>query len=437
MSLNKDLMLSARNLLIFRGNRLTPGGAVRAVLVVAFSLLPILVVLEVTSGMIEGITRRYVEVESGHLQLRPYGGTSDEESSRRISELVSSIDGVTHVSESIEGIGLIFSDSWSGGVRVRGVVPEYYHDNSGIQRFLVFSAGGFYFGKEDRGVLISEVLATHLGVGIGDTVRLLTSRSSQSGISTIPRITPSTVGGIFTTGYRELDLRSIYIHKATADKLFSRDGKSIIRVNVSNHTEGIDELKGRLRRTLPPSWGVLTWLDLNYSLFRNLQSTKTMLLVIMSLIVLVAITNVSSTLYSLVVEQQLKIAILKCIGESPHGIVRQFILAGFLIGIFGITIGFTLGLFVAININPIIQFMEIALTEFVKIFTILFPFAGTELGEVTILLPEYYLEEIPIVIPVVESVSIAVGTLLLVIMASLFPAARAGKIKPLSLLHGK
>ena len=69
--------------------------------------------------------------------------------------------------------------------------------------------------------------------------------------------------------------------------------------------------------------------DLDRSLYQNLQSTRTMLVFIMAIIILVAGVNISSSLLNLVMEKQEQIAVLKSMGVGPGAIRRQFLVTGF------------------------------------------------------------------------------------------------------------
>jgi lipoprotein-releasing system permease protein len=128
----------------------------------------------------------------------------------------------------------------------------------------------------------------------------------------------------------------------------------------------------------------------------------------------------------LAIERQRDIAFLKAFGTSPRGISRIFIWGAFLTGLTGGIIGIALGLLIGFAINPIIHGLEHILGFFSAIF---------HGGEVKILDPGFYLENIPPVIDWTAVLIIGIGTILASMLASWIPARRAGAISPVELLQ--
>ena len=159
-----------------------------------------------------------------------------------------------------------------------------------------------------------------------------------------------------------------------------------------------------------------------------------LLLLIMSLIVLVASINVSSSVIMFVIERNKEIAILKSIGASSQGITFSFLLIAMFIGFCGVLIGFPLGLLCAVNVNSILNFFENVINFVLSLgynhFT-----NSQGFVPVSVMNPEYYLENIPIVLPFGELLAIVILVLVLSIVVSIVPSVKAGKEKPLSLLR--
>jgi lipoprotein-releasing system permease protein len=146
----------------------------------------------------------------------------------------------------------------------------------------------------------------------------------------------------------------------------------------------------------------------------------------MALIVIVAAVNVSSATSMLAIERQRDIAVLKAFGASPRGISRIFVWGAFFTGLTGGIIGIALGLLIGSAINPLIHGLEKVLGFFSGIF---------HGGEVKILDPGYYLENIPLVIDWTTVLIIGIGAILTSMLASWIPARRAGAISPIELLQ--
>ena len=434
MSLGSDWFLGIRNLLVYRRGALSKRGLIRAVLGVAFSMLPVILVLEVSSGMIEGITRRYVEVGSFHFQVRPYEELG-RDSFSDVADRLDALEGVRRVTPFVEGQGLVYSPRGRTGVQVRGFDAEGYRNDPGMRRYLTILSGAFDFGEDRRGIVLSGVLARQLGVEVGSSVKLLVSRAGAKGGTPILRPGTYTVTGIFSTGYQELDALSLYIARERAERLFRQGGSFALGIKMDNYTDELEEKRILLREALPPGWYVLSWYDLNRYFYRDLSATKTMLLLIMALIILVAVVNISSTILNLVMERQEQIAVLKSMGAQSAHIQRQYVITGFLIGLLGVIVGMTLGLVLAVNINEAIALLERSLNQGQRVLVWLFPFLGWDSQGFTLLNPGYYLEEIPLRIPLPEIVAIGFLTLTLSTVVAVFPARKAGQIMPLEALR--
>jgi lipoprotein-releasing system permease protein len=156
----------------------------------------------------------------------------------------------------------------------------------------------------------------------------------------------------------------------------------------------------------------------------------------MILIVLVASVNISSALVILALERRREIAILKSLGSTAGGISFSFLLTGLYAGTAGVALGVPVGLLCAVNVNGIITFMEKVVNIAAKLlYTIGNPTGESFFTPVHLLDPAYYLEKIPVILPFGSLVFIVCGTLLLSVLASVFPSIRAGREKPIHTLR--
>jgi lipoprotein-releasing system permease protein len=201
---------------------------------------------------------------------------------------------------------------------------------------------------------------------------------------------------------------------------------SSLIVKIDNPYNKLDVMFWSLYANLDAGFSVYTWKDLMRSQYSSYESTRQILLLIMALIVIVAAVNVSSATSMLVIERQRDIAVLKVTGASAKGITNVFLWGSFLTGLCGALIGIAAGLLLGNFINPIIRSLE-------KLLSFLSGMAGG--SDVKILDPGFYLETIPIIIDWPAVFLIGCFTLLCSVLASWFPAMRAGKLKPMELLR--
>ena len=388
---------------------------------IAISLIPIIITLIVADGMIMGITDRYIELGTGHLQvfdLTSYNNTEDT-----VNKL-NDIDGVKGTWPEQRGIGVIAGKSGRKGVTVRSIESSFWDDPGAAGLLTVID--GVNKPVTERDIVLGETLAEAIGVRVGDTVRLMTLRTLDSGRLT-PRNASFTVSGILSCGYNELDALWCITSWEGGRRLLSIEQSStsyIIKIN--NPYEKADDFAWKLYQQLGSGYSVYTWKDLLRSQYSSYETTRQLLLFIMALIVIVAAVNVSSATNMLVMERKRDIAVLKVSGAGVRGVTSVFLLGSFLTGFIGGIIGITLGLFLGSNINFIIRSLERILSFFSHFFN------GSD---IKILDPGFYLETIPIIIDWSAVLMIWIFTILCSVAASMIPARRAGKLKPMDLLR--
>jgi len=428
-----SVFLGFRMLFRSHSSRKTTKHLIGAVLGIGFSIVPLITVLEVSGGMIEGITRRFIEIGSYHLQIKSYSPGTREE----IESVLDTAAGFPQVIRSfpvIFGEGLVYSSSEKTGVSVRSLPEDYYSGDDTLREYLTVESGEFLLRGPDDAMLSREV-ADALKVKTGDRIRLLTAKA-MPGRAPILRPTVFTVRGIFSTGYYELDSLSMYIPLDTGEVLFDEPGTAVVGVKVKDPYRGIEAFADKLAGELPDGWFVYTWYNLERPMLESFNTTRNLLIFIMVLIVVVAAVNISSSMIMLVIEKEPEIAMLKSMGVPSERITSAFVCTGFFIGITAVIFGLTLGLMTAVNINELIGGIEAIFSSLIKIYSAALKPLGAEVsGAVQIFDRSYYLETIPIRLSLADVCGTAMGTLLIVSAAAYLPARRAGSLKPLAILR--
>ncbi|MDR2397596.1 MAG: ABC transporter permease, partial [Spirochaetaceae bacterium] len=320
---------------------------------IALSLVPIILTLIVADGMIWGITDRYLELGTGHLQVYNSRNAAPLDTAL---PLIQSLESVRGAWAEQQGLGVLVGKHGKTGGTIRAIDPSFWED-PGSQAYLVTVAGEAAI-RADQDVLLGEALAASLQVGIGDTIRIMTIRLGTEGRA-IPRLTPFTVRGIISSGYRELDALWCIISSEAGKKILPTDlSASYLMVKLQDPYREADRMAPFLRDVLGTGYRVYTWKELQQSQYRSYESTRQLLLFIMALIVLVAAVNVSSATSMLVIERQRDIAVLKAAGVSPKDASGIFLWGSFLTGLTGAFMGIGAGLFLGIHINEIIHGLE-------------------------------------------------------------------------------
>ncbi|MDR2900393.1 MAG: ABC transporter permease [Treponema sp.] len=392
-----------------------------AVAGIALSLIPIVVTLIVADGMIRGITDRYIEMGTAHLQAYNFHTSDDLDS---MVESIQHLEGIRGIWKERQSLGILVGKDGKTGVSIRAVEPGFWEDE-GSKKYLQVIDGSSVLDS-DREILLGTALAQNLGISVGDTVRVMTVRVTSTG-NNIPRLTPLTVKGIVSSGYRELDAAWCLMTYSMGTQILPPSmSNNHLMIKIDRPYEDAERISAEIISQLGPRHWVYTWKELQRSQYSSYESTRQILIFIMALIVMVAAVNVSSATSMLALERQRDIAVLKAFGTSPKSTTGIFLSASLLTGIFGSIFGISLGLLIGRFINQIIRGLEWILGAISSIF------GG---GKVVILDPEYYLEEIPIIIDWKAIIVICFFTILCSVVASWLPSRRAGKISPSELLR--
>lgn len=409
---------------------------------IGISIIPLVIVLVVSDGMIKGITSRMIELGSGHLQvldLRPAPRSAEIAAERKQSaqEVFDSIRMnvqplITGSRRQQEGTGLLIGKTGRSGGTIRAIEPGYFTDNIPARNLLTVVDGSLEFDSA-RSILLGKKIAEKTGLAVGDSCLLLTLLPQYTGNQTRPKMTHFKVAGILSSGYQELDALWIFIPLEAADVVLApQSSLGALTVSISDPFNDLllADAKDAIQQLLPAGFSVYTWQDLNRSQFYSFQTSKNLLMFIMFLILLAASVNVSSAMVMLIMERRKEIAILKATGAHPFFITMSFLIAGLCTGAAGLCIGLTGGILAALHINELFTFFEYALNTGQTAFYYMVGKTGNP-ETIRLLAPEYYLEYIPISLNVSELYIIAAGTLILSVIVCLLPAVYAGKEKPL------
>lgn len=393
-----------------------------ALFAVGISIVPLVVVMNVSQGMISGISARLIELSGLHMQVMPYFDGNVEVALRdfeTVKEGLEKIPGITGAFSEVNCIALAAGKTARNGVSLRGV-DEALLQRESFRSLLEVSHGELAFPRENS-VVLAHSLAEKIGASVDDKIRVITISGKDGKV--LPKISVFQVSGIVTCGYNELDSLWAFVPLKSAVSISQAGGFSpyltIACEDAFSHQ--FAEIRKTAEDILPTGYYLSSWDEVHSTEFENFRSTKILLLLITVLIILVASINISSALIMLITERQKEIGILKSCGTSSKDILLIFLFVGLLTGIFGLMVGLPLGILVAKNANFLINFIE----RMINIF-----------GDVHLLDPTYYLRDFTVEISSVLTVQVVVGVIILVTVVSLFPALRAAKEKPVKMLRG-
>lgn len=268
------------------------------------------------------------------------------------------------------------------------------------------------------GIVLGENLAGALNANLGDRITVVTPQVSLSPAGVIPRFKRFVVVGVFRAGSGFGFDRSLgFVQLSDAQKLFGFNS-NVTGLHLStNDVFAAPRLAADLQKQLNSAAVITTWADQFGEFFHAVQLEKTMMFFILLLIIAVAAFNLVSTLMMVVNEKESDIAILRTFGATPRMIMSVFIVQGGVIGIFGTFLGLIGGLALASNVTAIVNWIQ-------DVFHIQFLSSNV-----------YFVNYLPSEIELSDVVQICCASLVLSLLATIYPAWRASKMDPVESLR--
>lgn len=203
------------------------------------------------------------------------------------------------------------------------------------------------FGRlpaNDRELLLGREMALKLNLFAGDSCLIVSPQAALSPLGIMPRFKKFRISGIFRSGLFEFDSGTVISGLGAAQQLFSLKNKiSYLQVNLNDIFKA-EAVAARMRDRLGAQYAVITWKELNQSLYSALEMEKTVLFFTLALIIVVASLNIVAGLILMVIQKIKDIGILLSYGATAGLIKKIFFLQGAIIGVLGTALGVTLGL---------------------------------------------------------------------------------------------
>jgi lipoprotein-releasing system permease protein len=364
-----------------------------AILGVVVGVAALMVVTAVMSGFSQDLRDKIIGNFS-HLTISAESGIQDPQAV--ISQL-KTIPEIQGVSPFIDGQALVRQDERVFGVKIKGIEPQSIAQVSKINDYLIY---GDLSQLDSQGVIVGRELAGFLGLDLNSGLSLQVS----------PRkIHNLTVQGIFSSGMYEYDTELVFLHIDRVKEMLGLSNATGIAVRLDN-LDKATAVKEKIQNLLGYSYYIRTWMEANQNFFAALKLEKITMFIILSLVVLVAAFNIISTLIVMVVQKTKDIGVLKAIGMSRKRIRRIFTYEGLAIGLIGIMLGIAAG--------GVLCFL-LKRYQFIK-------------------LPAdiYYLDHLPVSLTFWPDVALIIAAALVItVFSTIYPALRAGRLKPVEALR--
>ena len=379
---------------------------------IALGVAALIIVLSVMNGFQKEVRDRMLAVVS-HIEVYGPGGGPLPDVNRTLAEVRRNPE-VVGAAPFVGAQSLLARGEDMRGAVVRGIAPKLEPQvtdlaatsQSTLDRLV---PGGF-------GIVLGVELARNLGVREGDPVTVIAPGGQVTPAGVVPRLKQMTVVGTFDSGHYEYDSGLALVNIEDAQKLFRLEGPTGVRVKLRDLNRA-PEVAAQLQTQLSGDFLVRDWTRQNRTWFAAVQLEKRMMFIILTLIVAVAAFNLVSTLVMTVTDKRADIAILRTLGASPASIMGIFVVQGAAVGVIGTLAGLLFGLAVAFNIDIIVPALEHLLHA---------SFLPQDI---------YLISRMPSDPQRSDILPVAVISLVLAFLATIYPSWRASRVNPAEALR--
>jgi lipoprotein-releasing system permease protein len=380
--------------------------AMLSIVGLAIGVASLTVAMAVVSGFESTLRSALIDVFGDLLVVRRGDETVTFERTReKLKEILPDMTGVTPF---ITLEAIVVGQGKLNGVVIQGVDPETVDNVLQIRSRVI--KGKFEIGVEGdqpAKALVGKALAKRFGLDIGKTFRAVLPKPSASDTSAfVSSVATFVVTGIIDFGKADYDERTIVTSLHQARVLGSIQAPFTgLRVKLRDSGRA-QQAAIDLTRALGPSWWIMDWSEGNRNFFRAIKYERIAIFFVIFIMVIAASFNVASNIFIGVLRRTSEISILRALGFSKRDVATLFRMQGLLFGIVGTFVGLLFGVLLAG----------------------LFLWAQTALN----LLPAevYKLNRIGVEFNFIDIAIVVVAAVMICVLASLAPAARAAQMDP-------
>ncbi|WP_116472796.1 lipoprotein-releasing ABC transporter permease subunit [Zobellella maritima] len=264
-----------------------------------------------------------------------------------------------------------------------------------------------FFEYLPYGLVMGAGVARSLNVEPGDQVRVTVTEGSRfTPLGRVPSQRLFTLVGTFSTG-TDVDNQLVLARLGDAAKLLRYGPEQATGLRLWLH----DAFEVDRLAPLPEGLTLASWQQSRGELFQAVAMEKRLMSLMLALIILVAAFNILSSMVMVVTDKEAEIAMLQTLGLSRLRVMGVFMIQGGFSGVLGSLLGFGLGLVLCFNLDAVLGTLGINF----------YSAAGGN--------------SLPVQLDRLQLVFILFSTLLLCVLASLYPAWRAAQVHPAEALR--
>ena len=370
---------------------------------IAIGVATLIIVMSVMNGFKVELQNRIIGF-NGHLYINKLG--------ENISDYqldYENFDNINFIDPNITFQSLMISGKQNNGVLVKAINPKNLENYRLIYENLNSTKSE---PLSCDCIILGDSMATKLGLSIGSNVKLYSTQTISTPFGSLPKSKEFEISGTFHSGMSEYDNNFTLISLKNGQQLTGYvEEVSIIEIHLVD-PNNIKNTKLQFIKDYPlGEYVIRDWQEVNSTYFEALKVERTVMFIILSLIILIAAFNVVTSLFILVKNKTKEIAIMRTIGLSRSGIMRIFILIGSIVGISGTLVGTLCGYIITINLENIRSLLN---NQF-----------GLNLFPPQL----YYIDQIPTNIQSTQILYIVFFSIIISILATIYPSYAASRLE--------
>lgn len=383
-----------------------------SIIAVALGLALLIVMNGLVAGAVADSLQNSIRFETGHVQLRAVSFDENKLSLHR-KDLIQTSDALVAQAQALPEVQAAAPVLWasavlstqdeSAGLKIFGIDPTSALYDPFRQAML---AGEFLTPDDRDGILIGQRLADSLGLGVGDKVNLAVVNANDQ-----PDDGIFTIRGLFTTGFFTYDDGAVLLPLSKAQAFTATDGHASAIIILNHNQKDAEKTAAALQS---PGITSLSYLKLNEVFLQTINSATGFYVILYGIVILVVAVIIANTLLMAVFERVREMGILAALGMKGRQIALMFLLEAALMGLVGVVLGIMLGLagvgYLATvgipigDVGSLAQGVAIGSTMYAR-----FSASGV--------------------------VALSLWTLIITLLASLYPARYASRLEPVEALR--
>ena len=391
-----EVFLAFRYLRSRRKRRLARATSVAAIVGIAMGVAALIVAFALSNGFRDEMREKILQ-GTAHISVVRADGQAIE-NYWELGNRLKQIDGVVNASATTYDGALARGTKNSGYAVIRGIEKDATH------QWLSDGSFGPLFETSSNNVpnaVVGVDLAARIGVAVGDVFEVVPANQST--------MRCLRVAGTFRSGLFEYDSTWIYVALETAGA-FAGDNHAASVMSVQVHDiDNVKQVSAEVSKALGNTYTIIDWQQANQPLFTALALERRMGLFIIGLIIAIATLNITTMLILVVVERRRDIAILNALGATRTGVMLLFIIEGAVVGAIGAATGVVIG-FIACAI-------------------------GNHYKLVSLPADVYSISSVPLIARPSEMFLAALVAFVLSVLATIYPARAASRMRPVEALR--